>query len=110
MTKKTKKTKWLGKIIYPNGFFRSGVVKNNIPPHDVIRFQFYREKKDGVQINNEDVEMAVDEALALAFLLIKAVLFYIFDSPENIRSWEYKDKIKTSRIIKKNNDQKEKEY
>jgi len=101
---KRKRTKWIGQVIYPNGFYRSGIVKNNNPPHDVIRFQLYREKKidkDSVQIDDDNFEMAVDEALALAFLLIKAVMIYIFNAPEDIRLWERKDKIKTLKAIKK---------
>jgi len=105
MTKnKRKRTKWVGQVIYPNGFVRSGIVKNNNPPHDVIRFQLYKEKKidkDNVRVDNDNFEMTVDEALALAFVLIKAIMFYIFDAPKDIRLWEYGDKIKTVRITKK---------
>lgn len=104
--KKKKRTKWIGQVIYSNGFFRSGIVKNNTPPHDVIRFQLYKKEKidkDTIHIDNNNLEMTIDEALASAFVLLKAIMVYIFRASEDIRLWEYKDKIKTLRVIKKGN-------
>ena len=106
--KKTK-TKWMGKVVYKNGFFRSGIVKNNKPKkHDVIRVQFKKETprgKTGLSINNEDWHLTLDEAMAINFLISKAILIYTFQSPQDVRLWEYQDKIKTLRIINKSKKQ-----
>jgi len=104
MKKKTR-TKWVGRVEYVNGYFRSGIVKNNKPQkHDVIRVQFQvaRPKgKTGVSIDTEDWHLALDEAMTVNFLLSKAILIYTFQSPQDVRLWEYQNKIKTLRVVKK---------
>lgn len=102
--KARKRTQWVGKVVYPNGYFRSGIVKNNIPKHDVIRIGWLKEtknNKNSTEIDSGDWELTVDEAMAVVFLLSKAILFYIFKSEQDIRLWEYQDKLKKVRIIKK---------
>ena len=101
---KKPRTKWIGKVIYQNGFFRSGIVKNNKPKkHDVIRIQFEMERprgKTGISINKEDWHLALDEAMVVNFLLSKAILIYTFQAPQDVRLWEYQDKIKTLKVGK----------
>ena len=105
MSKKKTRTKWVGLIKYENGFFRSGIVKNNKPKkHDVIRVQFRKEiprGKTGISIDIEDWHFTLDEAMAVNFILSKAILIYTFQAPQDVRLWEYEDKLKTLKVVKK---------
>jgi len=99
---KKKKTKWVGKVDYENGFFRSGVVKNNIPKHDVIIIQFKKEikKNKKIFIDKDDWCLALDEAMVVCFLILKSILYYVFNLKKDIRLLEYEDELKTLKIKK----------
>lgn len=104
MREKKPRTKWIGKIVYQNGFLRSGIVKNNKPKHDVIRIQFEIMRprgKTGVSIERDDWQLTLDEAMAVNFLISKVILFYIFQTSQDVRLFEYQDKIKKLKVAKK---------
>jgi len=89
---KRRRCKYIGEVRYSNGFFKCGVIKN---PHkaDVIRVwtRFKEQKdKDSISIHEDKQDFAVDEAIAVSFLLQKAVMHYIFKNKNDIRDWEKK--------------------
>ena len=100
-----KRTTWRGQILFKNGWFRSGTIKNNKPKkHDVIAIEFrkniYHDKKP-VSVQQERWDLTVDEAIGMAFLLNKSLLYYFFKHKKNIRLWEYDDMVKTLRTVKR---------
>lgn len=99
-----KRTKYVGEIRYANGYFKSGIVKNNKPKkHDVIRITFSLSKensKTSTFIRSETWDLTLDEAMAVNFLLSKAILFYTFKAPQDVRLWEYQDDKKTLKVAK----------
>jgi len=102
MKKKKTKIKWVGRVDYENGFFRSGVVKNNTPKHDVISIQFKKEikKNKTLFIDKDDWYLALDEAMVVCFLILKSILYYVFNLKKDIRLLEYEDELKTLKIKK----------
>ena len=100
---KKRRIKWIGKVQYKNGFFRTGIVKNNKPKHDVIRLEWKltEERKSGASIENHISDFAIDEAMTVNFLLSKAILIYIFQAKQDIRLWEYQDEINTLKVCQK---------
>ena len=98
-----KRTTWRGQVLFKNGWFRSGTIKNNKPKHDCITIEFRKDTPHGksVSFQQERWDLTLDEAVATAFLLNKAILLYLLKSKHNIRLWEYENLTKTLRIVEK---------
>lgn len=74
------------------GFFKAGIVKNNKPKiYDVIRLWIRKYRKvdrNGLFIRQMKLDLTVNEAMSLIFVLQKALTIYGFKHNDQIKNWE----------------------
>ena len=73
---KKKRTKWLLKHIYSNGYIKSGIIYNNPVKCDVIAFEYTFTDNKTKKVCCSSKELSIDEALVWIGTLTRAVSNY----------------------------------